>query len=100
MSQSKTSRSYRAIFILDTRELQDSMESLIQKIKGAVISLDAKVSETVNLGLRNFSHAVDRKFPAGYYLQLDFQGPATLPMMIQDRFRLDKMVNRIFIETV
>ena len=100
MSQSNTNRSYRAIFILDTRELQDSLESLTKKIKEILMGLEAKVLGEVNLGLRPFARAVDKKFPAGHYFQIEFQGNPRLPAAIKERFRLDKMINRIFIQNI
>lgn len=98
MSQSISARPYRAIFILDTRDLQESVDALMQKVKDAITALQGKVVASENLGMREFTRATDRKFPAGHYLQVDFDGVPALPVSIKERFRLDRSVNRIFIE--
>lgn len=99
MSSSTSLRPYRATFILDTRDLQESLESLIQKIKDAVVVLKGTISKSQNLGLREFARATDRKFPAGHYFQVELEGPASLPVALKERFRLDRSVNRVFVET-
>jgi small subunit ribosomal protein S6 len=99
MSQSISARPYRAVFILDTRDLQESVDALMQKVKDSITTLQGKVVASENLGMREFSRATDRKFPSGHYLQVDFDGVPALPAAIKERFRLDKSVDRIFIET-
>ncbi len=98
MSQTTSIRPYRAIFILDTRDLQESVESLFQKVKEAIVSLEGKFIDSENLGFRDFSRAADKKFPSGHYFQIDFDSVPSLPAAIKERFRLDRSVNRIFIE--
>lgn len=91
-------RSYRATLILDTRSYQDSVEALIENIKAKMTEVGAVISDVVNRGQIKFQRAVDRKFPAGLYLQIAFQAPSSTPELIRSKFRLDRAVNRIMIE--
>ena len=84
--------------ILDTRNYQDSVETLIENIKSKMAETGAVIGKVVNKGQIKFQRAVDRKFPSGLYLQVAFQGPATTPAQIRSKFSLDGTINRIFIE--
>jgi small subunit ribosomal protein S6 len=91
---------YRATFILDTRNYEEPVETLIQKIKDAIVSLKGSISSVENLGNKQFVRITDRKFPAGYYIKVDFKAAATLPKLLKDRFALDKTIDRIMIESI
>lgn len=90
---------YKATFILDTRGYNEPVETLIEKLKSVVESADCKISAVENLGQKTFVRTVDRKFPAGIYIQMTFEGPATANNIIKEKLRLDKTVNRILIMT-
>ncbi|MDR0418448.1 MAG: 30S ribosomal protein S6 [Puniceicoccales bacterium] len=92
-------KSYRATMILDTRHHQDSVENLIANIKAKIAEAGATIGEIINKGQIKFQRATDRKFPAGIYLQIAFEGPTTAPEMVRSKFSLDSTVNRIFIES-
>lgn len=100
MSSILKNRSYRATIIFDTRGLQEPVDALIQRVKDMFANLQASLGAANNLGLQNFSRVTDRNFPAGHYFQLEFSGAATLPKAIKERFRLDKFIDRIFIESL
>jgi len=99
-TSSSSLRSYRATFILDTRNLQESVDGLIKKIKEAIITLQGQISDDCNIGVKNFARVTDRQFPAGHYIQFEFNGASTLPATLKERFRLDRSVDRIFVESI
>jgi len=92
-------KKYKATFILDTRGYSESVESLIEKLKSVVESANAKITAVENLGQKTFVRTTDRKFPAGIYVQIEFEGPPTANSAIKEKLRLDKTVNRILIES-
>ncbi len=100
MSSILNNRSYKATIIFDTRGLQEPVDTLVQKVKDAFVTLDASLGASNNIGLHNFSRVTDRNFPAGHYFQLEFSGAPSLPKAIKERFRLDKFIDRIFIESL
>ena len=63
-------------------------------------SIDCKVSEVENLGQREFSRAVDRKFLSGLYVQIKFEGPVTAPAAFAEKLHLDRTVDRIMVQSV
>lgn len=93
-------KNYLATFILDTRKHQDSMESLFDHIKAGIATIGGEVQDLKDLGNKDFVRVTDRKLPSGNYLQVSFKAAPEGPAALQERFRLDKAVNRILIQAV
>ena len=84
--------------ILDTRNYQESVQTLTDNIQTKFVESGAEVSEVKNLGQFRFEHAVDRKFPEGLYLQIAFSSDPHVAEVLKTKFQLDHTVNRILIE--
>lgn len=100
MTQTTELRNYRASFILDTRNNQEPVEAVIDFLKQTVEGIGGTVSDVENLGLREFARVTDRKFPAGIYVRIRFDGPASSASVLAEKLRLDRRVNRIMVESV
>lgn len=99
MSETATKNNYAATFILDTRNYQEPIETLIDNIKAALESEGAEVSNVENLGQKEFIRVTDKGFPAGIYVTFHFSGPGTAAEALKEKFRLDKTVNRILVQS-
>ena len=95
-----TKKRYRATYILDTRNYTDPVETLISKITENLAQIDITISQVDNLGQKEFARAADRNFPACIYVEFLFEATPEAVTQIQERFRLDRQVNRIFVQTV
>ena len=93
-------RHYTVSFILDLRGSAEAPDAAIDRLKEILKSIDCKVSEVENLGQREFSRAVDRKFLSGLYVQIKFEGPVTAPVAFAEKLRLDRTVDRILVQSV
>lgn len=89
---------YSAVFILDTRSYEEPVETLIEKLKGVIASVEGKVSEVENMGSKQFARVTDRKFPTGIYVRINYEGPTTSVNAIKEKLRLDKTVDRVMIQ--
>jgi small subunit ribosomal protein S6 len=99
MTTATIRRAYRASLILDLRGSTDAPETVIDKLKDVLKSIDCKVSEVENLGQKEFSRVVDRKFPSGLYVQFHFEGPVTaLRPTFREKLRLDRTINRLLVQ--
>jgi len=98
MSQTATKNKYLATFILDTRNYDEPIESLIEKITSVIDSIEGEVTSVKNLGQKEFVRVTDRKFPTGVYVQFEMLAPANVPATLQEKFRLDKTVNRVVVQ--
>lgn len=90
-------KKYTATFILDTRSYQDPVETLIERLKGVMESVGCKIENVENMGQRTFARTTDKKFPAGIYVRINFEGSASANSQIKEKLRLDKTVNRVII---
>ena len=93
-------RLYTVSLILDLRGSAEAPDVAIDRLKEILKSIDCKVSEVENLGQREFSRAVDRKFLSGLYVQIKFEGPVTAPAAFAEKLRLDRTVDRILVQSV
>ncbi|MFM8904884.1 MAG: 30S ribosomal protein S6 [Verrucomicrobiota bacterium] len=100
MTTATLRRSYRASLILDLRGSAEAPEAAIERIKDVLKSAECKVTEVENLGQKEFSRVVDRKFPSGLYVQFHFDGPVGAPVAFREKLRLDRSVNRILVQSV
>ena len=71
-----------------------------EKIKTTLEGDNAKVLEMANHGQREFARVTDRAFPAGIYVSFDLEAEPTFTKYVQERFRLEKTVNRILVESI
>lgn len=95
-----TQKSYKSTFILDTRGVEEPVESLIDNLKSVIEGLGGTVKETENIGDRPFARTPDRTLASGIYVQIVFEAGPDLPAALNDKLRLDKKVNRIMTEKV
>ena len=100
MRKKNNNKSYKASFILDTRNYEEPIEEFIEKLTGIVEAIHGVVKKVENLGQMEFQRFIDRKFPHGIYLQMFIEGPSTVPATLKEKLHLDKTVNRILVETV
>jgi ribosomal protein S6 len=95
-----TNKNYKTTFILDLRESEDDPAKVLAELTELLGSLNATVSEGKELGMREFARAADRRFAQGNYLEIRFSSPSAVPSQLKEKLKLDKRINRIFIESV
>jgi ribosomal protein S6 len=95
-----TNSKYKATFILDLRDSEDESAKVLAELNELIGSIGGDPSESEDLGLREFSRAADRRFTQGHYVEVFFDGPGTVPATLKEKLKLDKRINRIFIEAL
>lgn len=96
----KTSRNYRATFVLDTRGVESSVEELTESYSKVIEEVSGKVESVKNLGSLDFARKAANGLPSGIFVHYEFAGPASAPEEIQEKVRLDRKVNRVMVENV
>ena len=91
---------YKATFILDTRNYKEPVETLMDKLKNVIEGLKGVVKEIENIGQQSFARVTNKKFPQAMYVQIYFEGPRNTPEAIKKKLHLDKTIYRTFIETI
>ncbi|HKK19722.1 MAG TPA: 30S ribosomal protein S6 [Opitutales bacterium] len=95
-----TTNNYKATFILDLRGSEDDAAKVLDELKQLFGEIGAEVSDSEDLGIRDFARAADKRFKQGHYLEFYFSGPSTAPAELKEKLRLDKRINRIFVESL
>ncbi len=94
-----TKNTYKATFILDLRESEDDSAKVISDLNELLRSLGGEPSDSEDLGMREFARAADSRFTQGHYVEIYFESTSKLPLIFKEKLKLDKRINRIFIES-
>ena len=95
-----TINNYKVTFILDLRDSEDDVAKVQADIKEILSSIGAEESSSEDLGARDFARAADQRFKQGHYVEVYFSGPGSAPAELKEKLRLDKRINRVFVESV
>ena len=95
-----TTNKYKATFILDLRDSEDDSAKVLAELNELLGSIGGESTESEDLGLREFSRAADRRFTQGHYLEIFFDGPGTVPATLKEKLKLDKRIDRIFVQAL
>jgi len=90
-------RNYQAMFILNSRNQEETPEQITNDLKGVIESIGGKVTTENELGRIDFHRVTDRKEPSGHYSAISFSGPANTNQALKEKLRLDKRVKRIIV---
>ena len=94
-----TKKTYKATFILDLRESEDDSAKVTSDLHELLKSLGGKPTDSEDLGTREFARAANRRFTQGNYVEIYFEATSNLPATLNEKLKLDKRINRIFIES-
>ena len=94
-----TKNNYKATFILDLRESEDDSSKVMADLNEILKSIGAEPSDSEDLGMRDFARAADRRYTQGHYIEIYFEGAGDVPSTLNEKLKLDKRVNRIFVES-
>ncbi|WP_269522551.1 30S ribosomal protein S6 [Coraliomargarita parva] len=95
-----TTNNYKATFILDLRESEDDSQKVLADITETLGSIGGQATQSEDLGMKAFARAADKRYTQGHYLEVRFAGPSSVPSQLKEKLRLDKRVNRIFVEAL
>jgi small subunit ribosomal protein S6 len=98
MANKPDKRAYKATFLLDTRGLTDSVDTLVAKLRDVIGAVQGEVTEVENHGLRDFARPPSRAYPNGTYVTFTFTGPVTAAPALREKIRLDRTVNRLVVK--
>ena len=85
---------------MDLRETEDDVAKVTTDISDILSTLGASVSDSRDMGIKEFARSADRNYKQGHYLEVYFTGEHSIPEGMKEKLRLDKRVNRIFVESV
>ena len=93
-----TASNYTATFILDTRGREESIEDLIEGLKGEIAAAGADVTGVEDLGRREFERTPDIKYTSGVFVRYEFAASSDVPAAILEALKLNKLVSHKMIQ--
>jgi ribosomal protein S6 len=88
-------KKYEGLFILNTAGREEGIKEAIDKISSEITSIGGKVETVQKMDRRPFSRIADKKYTAGFYVNVIFESePSTLPQL-RHRFSLNPEVFRV-----
>ena len=94
-----TKNKYKATFILDLRESEDDSAKVMADLNEILKSIGGEPSDSEDLGMLDFARAADRRYTQGHYIEIHFEGSGDVPSILNEKLKLDKRINRIFVES-
>lgn len=97
----ETKNQYQAMFVLDTRGVEESVDSLYEGITKILEELGCEITKMENHGTRELTRVShNTKQTSGIYVQYEFASDPEVPAKVHRKFRLDNSVDRIIIKRI
>lgn len=87
------SKTYETIFILDALLDDEKVESIIQKYSAFLTKNDCSIVNIDKWGRRKFAYQIKKKH-TGFYISIEFIGPADVVAKLERQYHLDDNILR------
>jgi small subunit ribosomal protein S6 len=77
---------YEGLFILNTAGKEEAIKDTIDKISNEITQLGGKVETVQKMDKKSFSRIADKKFTAGFYVNIVFESTAASVNQLRSRF--------------
>jgi small subunit ribosomal protein S6 len=85
---------YEGLFILNTAAKEEGIKEAIDKISAEITALGGKVETVQKMDKRNFTRVADKKYSAGFYVNLIFESEPQALSQLHHRLALNEEVFR------
>jgi len=86
---------YEGLFILDTAGKEEGIKDTIDKISAEITTLGGKVETVQKMDKKSFARVSNKKYAAGFYVNVIFEGQPTLLEQLRRRFAMNDDVFRV-----
>ena len=86
---------YEGLFILNTAAKEEGIKDAIDKVSAEITSTGGKVETVQKMDRRNFARVADKKYSAGFYVNIIFEGESSILPQLKSRFALNEEVFRV-----
>jgi ribosomal protein S6 len=81
---------YEGLFILDMAGKEDTIKDVIDLVAGEITAAGGKVETVQKMDKKNFARVSDKRRPAGFYVNIIFEGQPELIEALKHRFANEK----------
>ena len=86
---------YEGLFILETAGKEEAIKDTIDKISAEITSAGGKVETVQKMDKKSFLRVADKKHNAGFYVNIIFEGQASLIEQLKHRFAMNDDIFRV-----
>jgi ribosomal protein S6 len=86
---------YEGLFILNISGKEDGIKETLDKVSADITSAGGKVETVQKMDKKSFSRIADKKFSAGFYANIIFNGTPAIIAQLQNKFSLNEEVFRV-----
>lgn len=86
---------YEGLFILNTTGKEEGIKDIIDHVSNDITAAGGKIETVQKMDKRAFSRVADKKFTAGFYVNIIFEAPGTAIAQLNKTFGLNGDVFRV-----
>jgi small subunit ribosomal protein S6 len=86
---------YEGLFILNTTGKEEGIKDALDKISAEISAAGGKVETVQKMDRKQFARVADKKFTAGFYANVIFNGEPAVLAQLQTKFSLNDEVFRV-----
>lgn len=86
---------YEGLFILKTSAKEETIKDIIDNISAEITARGGKVETVQKMDKRPFARVANRRYSAGYYVNIIFTAPPEAIAILRSRFALNDDVFRV-----
>ena len=86
---------YEGLFILDTAAKEEGIKDAIDKISNEITTAGGKVETVQKMDKRNFSRVANKRYSAGFYVNVIFESQPGVLDQLKHRFAMNDDVFRV-----
>ena len=86
---------YEGLFILETAGKEEGIKDAIDKISSEITAAGGKVETVQKMDRKNYARVADKKYSAGFYVNVIFEGQPALIDQLKRRFAMNEDVFRV-----
>jgi len=86
---------YEGLFVLNTTGKEEGIKEMIDRVSADITAAGGKIETVQKMDKRPFSRIADKKFTAGFYVNVIFEAPASAIAQLNHRFELNEDVFRV-----
>jgi len=86
---------YEGLFILNTTGKEEGIKDIIDHVSNDITAAGGKIETVQKMDKRAFSRVADKKFTAGFYVNIIFEAPGSALTQLNRTFGLNGDVFRV-----
>ena len=86
---------YEGLFILNTSGKEEGVKDAIDKLSAEITASGGKVETVQKMDKKHYARVADKKFTAGYYVNVIFNAAPNVVAVLRNKFSLNEDVFRV-----